>query len=96
MPVVGLVLNLAPPVKASLSDVSDQLAMRDDVELGTLNGSKLPAVLDVPVGEDAEARIEALLDLTGLLTVDVVYAHFEDAILNNPEASSPGDGEEIK
>jgi hypothetical protein len=104
MPVLGLVLNLAAPPDAADAALRDLLTSRDEIELGDRNGARLPAVLDVPADADVEREISVLSDAPGVLTIDVVYAHFEDALDPDPVpdpdpdpgASTPSDCEEIK
>jgi hypothetical protein len=112
MPVLGLVLNLAAPPDAADAALRDLFTSREEIELGDRNGARLPAVLDVAADADVERAVGALADAPGVLTIDVVYAHFEDALEPDPDpdsdpgpdpgpdpdpgASTPSDCEEIK
>jgi nitrate reductase NapAB chaperone NapD len=80
MPVLGLVLVLDGTDPALPPRVAGTLAQAPGLELGELAAHRWPAVLESKTESEAEARIDALRSVPGILGVDVVYADFEDLL----------------
>jgi nitrate reductase NapAB chaperone NapD len=80
MPVLGLVLILRDGAAGTRHRVAGQLATLPDVELGQASGHRWPAVIEAPTSAQAEARVEVLRGIRGVVAVETVYADFEDLL----------------
>jgi hypothetical protein len=80
MPILGLVLILRDTSAATHECTGARLADSPDLALGTCAGHRWPAVLEADSAAGAEARVEALRAVDGIVGVDVVYADFEDLV----------------
>ena len=83
MPVFGLVVQMDDAAQATRRRVEAGLARQEGLELGACSGHRWPVVLESGTPEQAEARVEALRDVPGVVGVDVVYADFDD-LLDQP------------
>ena len=72
MPFSALVLTLAQ----DRTDVLTRLSARPDLEVGELQGGRLPVVLDSPDARAAARGIEALSREPGVVHVDLIAAHY--------------------
>jgi hypothetical protein len=68
-----LTLDASPPDRAGLLA---QLAADSRLELGALQGHRLPVVAEVPDAGSGERLVEELQDLPGVAFVDVVLVDF--------------------
>ncbi len=85
MPISGLVLSLREPVEEALAVLRTQSAL----ELGELNGQRVPAVLETSSLRESEDLVRLLATLPGVLAVDVVTVDFTDCTeLENLDAAS--------
>lgn len=78
MPIASVVISTAPDRELRRLALATLLS-EPRVELGEAQGDYLPAVLDTATAEEGEELVEALLQSVGVLRVDIVSIHFEDA-----------------
>ena len=80
MPVLGLVISLDADSIESGGSILDTLRARPQLDLGELQGMKLPVVLECV---RVEEEVEALRNLAGVAYIDVVFAEFADLLEDN-------------
>jgi hypothetical protein len=83
MPIFGFVLTLAaaPETRGAL----DVLAEEPGITLGTLEGQRLPVVLELEPHAHPEARVARWLTLPRVLHVDYAFADFDDLVSEERE-----------
>ncbi|HRP62272.1 MAG TPA: hypothetical protein PK400_03160 [Phycisphaerales bacterium] len=84
MPVSGLVITLSESPEDRASALVS-LGESPCIEVGEVNGSRLPIVVDTPTFEDDRHVWDWLHNLRGVLFVDVACIHFDDE--ENPQQS---------
>jgi hypothetical protein len=84
MPILGLVITLERGPVAERNRTVDALRAHSGLDLGEIQGVKLPVVLERASESEVEPAIDALQSLPGVAYVDVVFAEFAD-VLPAPE-----------
>ena len=74
----GLCVHLTEDVNQSQRAIA-LMRQRESITLGKPHGQRLPAVVESADRADAEANLEWLRHLPGVLHVDVVFVHFDEA-----------------
>lgn len=93
MPILGAVVSLAPLPAHVVADVHAAIAAVPGVaELGVAVGPRLPIVIDIATRREDEVVISALLDIPGVLGLDLAYADFSDLLGDLPDASPSEEG----
>ncbi len=80
MPILGLVITLERGPVAERNRTVATLRARSDLDLGEIQGAKLPVVLERASEPEIEPAINALQSAPGVDYVDVVFAEFADAL----------------
>lgn len=79
MPISALVITLAAP-PSELDRVLAELGAVSGLELGSLNGQKLPAVLETGTLSQSRDVVRSLTQVTGVGHVDVLSINFEESV----------------
>ena len=88
MPILGLVLPLEDAELVTQGRVGEALRGAADLEAGEPAAHRWPVVLETATGAQAEARVKALGELSGVAGVDVGYADFEDLLARSTHSSA--------
>lgn len=79
MPILAAVVTL-DPATAPHGPAVASLAAQEGVDVGELQGHRLPVVVESGRPREDEARFDALRAVPGVLAVDLVWADFSDLV----------------
>lgn len=74
----GLVITLETTNDAPAPATTHAIGQIDGIELGELQGDRLPAALEAPGQREAKHLVAEIQGIAGVLKVDVVFVHFGD------------------
>ncbi len=77
MAISGIVINLEPDAKRQEEAVK-RLSEMPQLELGSRNGRRVPAVMDTRSVKASRACWDDIMALPGVEGIDLIYVNYED------------------